>query len=370
MKLVLLVLGLALGPILGGGAAAAHPVDLTRLPLGETRLSQAPKAGYFWACRVDTGGGGAFRPGPWIRDDGTFDPTSKVKVGGAVTWPHQFTVSVEGANRVFATNDLPNHATGIFPIVPGDPAFAYDRNPGHIAAQDFRFTLPAEPVPLAQPTCAPGAVGILLSGVALFSGLDAQGRDAVAHEVQDSCQGHPQVTAAYHYHNLSSCLEDKPLPGGHSALVGYAIDGFGIFGNRGENGEPLASADLDECHGHTHAIPWNGKTTTMFHYHATPDFPYTVGCMRGAYAMRNMIMISGGFSRTPDRRGPPGPGGRGGPPDFMRAARELGVAPEELVDALGPPPPDLAGAAKRLGISREKLIDALGMPPGGPPPRP
>lgn len=353
-----------------GAAAAAHPVDLTRLPLGETRLSQAPKAGYFWACRIEQQGGGAMGNGPWIRKDGTFDLTAKQKVGGAASWPHRFTIAVEGGARVLATNDLPNHTTGIFPIVPGDPAFAFDRNPNHIGEQDFRFTLPAEPAQLAQPTCAPGAVGILLTGVALFSGLDAQSRDAVAHEVQDACQGHPQITAAYHYHNVTSCIDDQRLPGGHSMLVGYAIDGFGIFGNHGEKGEPLASADLDECHGHTHAIPWDGKTVTMYHYHATPDFPYTVGCMRGAYTMRTMIMISGGLSRTPDRRGPPGPGGRGGPPDFVAAAAKLGLSPEALVDALGPPPPDFPAAAKRLGIPAEALMDALGVPPGAPARRP
>ena len=32
--------------------------------------------------------------------------------------------------------------------------------------------------------------------------------------------------------------------------MGYAIDGFGIFGRYGDGGKALTSADLDECHGH------------------------------------------------------------------------------------------------------------------------
>ena len=165
------------------------------------------------------------------------------------------------------------------------------------------FDLPADPTLSAQPACAPGAVGVLLTGSVLFSALDAPGRDAVAHETQDGCQGHPQVSGVYHYHSVTTCLDDKRLPGGHSALVGYAIDGFGIFGRYGENGVLLKSADLDACHGHTHAIPWDGKTVVMYHYHATWDFPYTVGCLRGAYERETVRKISG-----------PPPSGRRGPP--------------------------------------------------------
>lgn len=346
--------------ILGIARVAAHPVDLTRLPLGDTLLSQEPKTGYLWACSFGGGpGGGASVNGPWIRQDGTFDFTAKTKVRGAVTWPNAFTVSVEGDVRILATNDLPDHPTGIFPIVPGDPAFTFDRNPGHIGTHDFRFALPANPVALPHPTCAPPAVGLLLTGVALFNALDALGRDAVAHEVQDSCQGHPQRTATYHYHSITECIADKRLPGGHSALLGYALDGFGIFGMYGEHGEPLRSADLDECHGHVHAIPWNGKMVEMYHYHGTPDFPYTVGCMRGAYRFRDVVRMSDSFSDHQDVSGPSARRPRAGPPNFVGAAAKLGVTPEALVDALGPPPPDLAAAARRLGVSVDALRDAL-----------
>jgi hypothetical protein len=124
-----------------------------------------------------------------------------------------------------------------------------------------------------------GAIGVLFTGALLYDGLDALGRDALAHEIQDSCQGHPDATNSYHYHTLTSCLGD---PGtGHSNLLGLAIDGFGIYGNRGEAGETLTNADLDECHGHTHAIEWNGQSNSMYHYHATHEYPYSLGCFRG-----------------------------------------------------------------------------------------
>jgi hypothetical protein len=342
------------------GQALAHDVpgaggiDLTHLPLGDNRLSQEPKAGWIWACRIENASGGALVVGPWIKADGTYDLTMKAVVSGSVNWTHRFVMSASGSDRVFTTNDLPDHPSGIFPISPADPAYRYDRNPNGIATQDMRVVLPLTPAMARQPSCTPGAVGILLTGVVLFSALDAQGRDAVAHELQDSCQGHPQRSGTYHYHNITACLDDKAAPDQHSALVGYALDGFGIYGNRGEGGKNLTSADLDACHGHTHKIVWEGKTVEMYHYHGTWDFPYTVGCMRGVVNFETVRAVSGGGA-------PGGPGlrGRVGPPNFDGAAKQLGISPERLREALGPPPPDFGVAAKRLGISEDALMRAL-----------
>ena len=63
-----------------------------------------------------------------------------------------------------------------------------------------------------------------------------------------------------------------------------ALYGFGIFGQFGEGGKRLANADLDACHGHTHAIPWDGQTQTLYHYHMTREYPYSVGCFHGVRA--------------------------------------------------------------------------------------
>lgn len=341
------------------GAGLAHEAggpDLTRLPIGDGKISSAPKTGFIWACRIDPQAGGAFRNGPWIHSDGTYDFTKKAVVSGHVIWPSRYHIALQGQRRTFTTNDLPSHATGTFPIPQADEAYQYDRNPNSIHSQDFDFDLTADPQPQASATCAPGAIGILITGSVLFNALDAPGRDAVAHETQDACQGHPQEGGVYHYHSVSTCIDDKRLADGHSALVGYALDGFGIFGRYGEGGKLLSSADLDACHGHTHAIPWDGRTVVMYHYHATWDFPYTLGCMRGAYSMASMQKISG----VGQGRGPGGPGGRG--PDLAAAAAKLEISEDALREALGPPPPDLAATASKLGLSEAALKGALGVP--------
>jgi hypothetical protein len=178
------------------------------------------------------------------------------------------------------TNDLPKgHASGTFPVAASDPASSYDRNPNHIAAQSVTLRLPVSPKAAARPSCVSlGSIGILVDGVVLYDALDGQGRDAAAHEVLDACGGHPDMSSTYHHHDVPSCILDKAKSG---ALVGYARDGYGIYVERDAKGNLLANASLDACHGRTSVVLWNGKKQSVYHYDATLEYPYTVGCYHG-----------------------------------------------------------------------------------------
>jgi|GEM_PF-2942616 len=285
----------------------ADGVDLTRLPIGDGRVSNSARVGYVWSCQSSFNGTGAQQSGPWIRSDGTFDLTAKAVVDGEVAWPTSFTILVQGDKRVLTGNGLPNHVTGEYPIKRTDDAYQYDRNPNSIRAQNLRIELPATPALAAQPSCVPmGAIGVLVTGGVFFNALDAAGRDGVAHEIQDQCQGHPERSGSYHYHNLTNCL-DKESETQHSKLVGYAFDGFGIYGFRGESGKVLTNADLDECHGHTHQVEWDGKMVTMYHYHATHEYPYTLGCYRGTAIRTGGMSQPGGQTGSPPASATPMP---------------------------------------------------------------
>jgi hypothetical protein len=298
-------------------------------------VTDGPKKGYVYLCRAqNTSNAGAFKDGPWINETSKiWDLTKKISVTGSVNWPTaKFTINTDGTNRTITSNGLPYHTTGIYPILSTDAAYQYDRNPNSIKTQTFTFTLPENPTLLSSPECVGGEVGITLSGIPIFNGFDEGGRDAVAHEVQDHCEGHPQVSGQYHYHGYSDCLKDNSKSGEHSDLVAYAFDGFGIYGLKGENGEELSSADLDECHGHTHAVMWNGKMQTVYHYHFTRDFPYSVACFRGKKMVNGPIggttgqmgqgrgsqggMQQGG-QMGGQGMGSSGQQGMGGPPDMM-----------------------------------------------------
>lgn len=265
------------------GNSAPQETDNTGIALGDGNRSSSPRVGYVFSCQSTFRGGGAVSNVPWI-DYGAalWFPEQKPVVDGSVDWPSASLHVAEDADvRSIVGNGLPfGGRTGIFPIASTDDAYAFDRNPNSIRTQSVTYTLSRIPQIASAPSCVGmGPIGIALDGVAIFNGLDAEGRDAVAHEIQDSCSGHPERTGEYHYHSLSSCFHDEGS--GHSELFGYALDGFGIFGQRGQHGETLTNEDLDECHGHTHVVQWDGEDIELYHYHTTQEYPYTLGCFAG-----------------------------------------------------------------------------------------
>eukprot|EP01135_Chromosphaera_perkinsii_P000485 Nk52_evm39s96 gene=Nk52_evmTU39s96 len=60
--------------------------------------------------------------------------------------------------------------------------------------------------------------------------------------------------------------------GSHSPLIGYAFDGYPIYGPYTDGG--VLPSDLDQCNGRTHA-------TLGYIYHVSANAPYVMGCYRG-----------------------------------------------------------------------------------------
>jgi len=79
----------------------------------------------------------------------------------------------------------------------------------------------------------------------------------------------------------------------HATLVGWALDGFGIYVEYDAKGRLLSNSSLDVCHGRTSSVLWHGKTTRIYHYDMTFEFPYTVGCFRGNASSFIGMTISG-----------------------------------------------------------------------------
>jgi YHYH protein len=259
-------------------------VDPTKLPIGDASVTTTSAGvGKLYACRAGNANApGASADGPWLNvAAGTWDSTTKLAVKGEISWPTaKYSETVSGGVRTLTSNNLPvDIKSGAFPIAPDDPSYAYDRNPGRITSTDTTFTLVETGAVASQPSCMnEGAVGMLKNGVRIFNALDARNHDAVAHESQDLCQGHPAMTT-YHYHNIPSCLRNAAT--GPSTVVGWMADGFPIVVERDANGALPTNADLDECHGRTSPILLNGNVVTLYHYSATLEFPYSIGCFKG-----------------------------------------------------------------------------------------
>ncbi|MFT6856961.1 MAG: hypothetical protein ACJA0X_002948 [Cyclobacteriaceae bacterium] len=266
-------------------------VDLSSLPFGGDQILRRdqgdtqPELSSLWLCGVPADGAGNSDASDWTNSDGTWDYTRKPMVEGSVSWVSEFEIILDGnGNRLITGNNLPNHPTGVFPIDPASIAYQYDRNTNQIKARNILFEFPEIPKVADNSSCVTfGPAGISISGSVMYHGASTLGNDAAAHEILDSYGGHSDGTETYHYHFLADNLRDHihPEDEGHSGLMGYMLDGFGIYGPRGEDGKVLWSKDLDECHGHTHSVLWDGAMINLYHYHWTYDFPYNIGCFKG-----------------------------------------------------------------------------------------
>jgi hypothetical protein len=194
---------------------------------------------------------------------------------GASPFNDNVQVTVTDDLYIVHSDGIPNHPTAAFPN---------KDNPNHIEKQDYTFYLPRHPTRAEKPSRLPmGPIGVALNGIPFYNPYNAEGNDAVSGlyaEVFDSCCGHPDQMGRYHYHKYPVCIKTPfhDTPGVHSPLIGYAFDGYPIYGPQGENGK--APADLDACNGHT-------DKARGYHYHVTAGFPYIVGGYRGVVDTRN-----------------------------------------------------------------------------------
>ena len=128
-------------------------------------------------------------------------------------------------------------------------------------------------------------IGALLNGIQVKGPAEANGFNVDTSLIPLPCGGHvtPPVGPGpvYHYHKAADCLASTTeSPGSHSPLIGYAADGFGIYGFSDYNGQPV----LDECNGHFGPTPPHYEV--KYHYHAQPVYnlpgqphkPYYMGC--------------------------------------------------------------------------------------------
>lgn len=158
-------------------------------------------------------------------------------------------------------------------------------------------------------------VGVALDGVTVFgdapSVADRGGLPAL-----DACGGHIDPSGYYHWHfgaeSIQANLDDAGaevtcgIAQDLEALVGFAFDGYGIYGPE-EDGE--VPSDLDACSGHVSDTEELGD---QYHYHLSYDSPNLPTCRVGATADAKLTSPDNSAATLPD--GDAGPGGGGPPP--------------------------------------------------------
>ncbi len=222
------------------------------------------------------------------------------------------TLSEDSTNRqiVITGNGVPNYTPTILgfnvtdgwnnPVSGGFQSLKFSENnagasggnnPNRILVATETFRIPLNPVNNTTATdTALGTVGVAVNGMPIYNPFEDGNQTAATGRIFSGCCGHPQLTGVYHYHKYPTCLrflkgdvwqserekcdelDSLIVSGGHSPLIGFALDGWPIYGpvgwkdtNRvskllkssytGANdayGNPsylAASGDLDDCNG-------------------------------------------------------------------------------------------------------------------------
>jgi hypothetical protein len=148
------------------------------------------------------------------------------------------TVAYNATSVYIKTNGIPSHDVGPF-----------TGNPNIPAAQNRTARIPRAPQVQSgtKASVGLGNIGIMVNGATFFDPRDAMSyqnqnvwhQNANVFEAVsfDAAPGHPQQQGTYHYHQKPVALLNQIDPANtgqrHSRLIGFAFDGFPIYGPYG-----------------------------------------------------------------------------------------------------------------------------------------
>lgn len=143
-------------------------------------------------------------------------------------------VQYSAANVYITCTGVPSYTIGPWPM-----------NPNTATNQNFVFKITRTPQPnTGTATATPlGHTGIWSNGVSIFNAKDAMSynnagvwnQNAIVVEGPsfDSCLGHPAPNGEYHHHLNPRCLYNDHDSTRHAPLIGFAFDGYPIYGAYG-----------------------------------------------------------------------------------------------------------------------------------------
>lgn len=175
--------------------------------------------------------------------------------------------------------------------------------PEYVVEKTKKFTIPLQPIMLKSPTMLRGGAppndapengrkqgpppdsggpkkgpevrGIALNGIAFDAPAPTQLiLSGYTIPPLDHAGGHINMDAGYHYHAATGLSKEIAQEDGHAPLLGYAMDGIGLYAHLSVDGsEPK---DLNQCRGHY-------DDTRGYHYHVDASGQNNfVNCFSGA----------------------------------------------------------------------------------------
>mmetsp|Transcript_19587 Transcript_19587/g.45604 ORF Transcript_19587/g.45604 Transcript_19587/m.45604 type:complete len:747 (-) Transcript_19587:236-2476(-) len=211
------------------GDPESYGLQTCSLNIAHFEIPGKPKQQDEWVC-ADIVQGSTYAANTLVDEDGNPLPND-----------HKWYECPASGLRILRTNNIPGHEITIM-------------NPHKPCVKDIHAEMPLNPTPMANGFQyeTDNVLGFTMDGVVAFHGLETQGGNAVepgTTGVQDAGEwyGHPTARFTWHYHSPSMATENDS--GDYATttitstdLLGYAMDGFPIYG-------PLANPDsvLDGC---------------------------------------------------------------------------------------------------------------------------
>lgn len=266
----------------------------------------------------------------WLCTSSNVSEVDDLSTSQIETWKCAVSIEYNSDNMVITTNGIPNHT---FESGLGGPA----------STQNYRWIIPLNPVANETVVMAPdrGPIAITVTGIPIYGPEEGPGGDAVAlhhgYFVEDRqpielgiCGGHSGPGGTYHYHFDANCMHwhsgssnqwknildwntDLIDDTKHSPVIGFAFDGFVIYGPFGYDKDGIlvemtssyqlrpdqngyggiddweyieGLGHLDECNGILSLVPESQEP--IYHYHSTQKngagqigFPYFLLCYKG-----------------------------------------------------------------------------------------
>lgn len=157
--------------------------------------------------------------------------------------------------------------------------------PSYVSTLTSTIYIPITPIKVSTPytfgtgpgSSGPSKRGIAFNGV-VFDAPAPTSNILAAYTLApfDDAGGHINLNAGYHYHAATGKTTQIAQTDGHAAMIGYALDGFGIYERLSPTGSEYT--DLDVSRGHY-------DDTRGYHYHVDKAGSNNfINGLAGAYA--------------------------------------------------------------------------------------
>ncbi|SFD27307.1 YHYH protein [Pseudoalteromonas denitrificans] len=170
----------------------------------------------------------------------------------------------------YPSHDLMNGITGTNEQIP-------------VPAVNYSAPIKLSPVIASSKTTIDAALGVAINGVPIYDyssqgELDIYNYDANSDTVKlgqlDNCGGHAGRGDDYHYHASPDCMLDAMTNKSADAIIGWAYDGYPLYGHTNPDGSQINLGDLDVCNG-------QNDNDFGYRYHTSEQAPYIFQCLVG-----------------------------------------------------------------------------------------